>query len=222
MHGFLLKTPAIDRPKPRALNRVCGGLALLCLLASGAGCATVAVAPVSAISQIVLTSPQSELRREAKAFCDQALSAGWAFEDDAMGQLAGAMLGPDAGPRAPTRTYSVRLTAEGLTGAERQSRARADAALLAKRVAGLNARAQSVLSDAANRPERDDVIAFERALVIAQQSRQSIAAVLGEGATDAAEQASDQAMLASIDEALERARIHAEDLSYARMEQTGT
>jgi hypothetical protein len=186
----------------------------LALATSVAGCATVSVyEPVSA--EVLLTAEQSQLQKASEAFNHDTRSKKLATGEASLSTLADML----AGKRADDTAYWRAIGADRLSPAAIIAHVRADMTQASQGLSRLDGLARTLIGT--GEMARDDVSAFEGALIHARQARDSFsdAIVAANKRSDAEYQVSLE--LKPLDEALLRARETADDLAAARVQADG-
>lgn len=147
---------------------VCVSLGLL------AGCATVSVVPGETTVETALTKSQSQLRKSSDAYCDHLAEKGWAEADKGLAGFADLLIrGRSASDQMPP-AYASDIGADTRAPVLVLAKISADSESARKGLEGVTREARDVLdnsrSDASN---RNDVIAYERALVRAQMAHRN-------------------------------------------------
>jgi hypothetical protein len=175
---------------------LCLGLAV-----SAAGCATVSVyEPVSA--EVSLTEEQSLLHRASEAFSKDARDKKLATGEASLSQLADML----SGKRSDQNAYWRAIGADRSSPAAVVTRVRDDMNMAAR---GLIVSGDLV---------RDDVSAFEGALIHARQARDSFSDAIAQANKRAEAEYQIALELAPLDEALLKAGETADDLASARVQ----
>lgn len=184
-------------------------------LAPLAGCATVSVyEPVSA--EVSLTEDQSELRKAADAFCQDARAKGLATGETSLTALADILIGNNDSPGA----YWRKIGADKAAPAATVSRVRTDLNASAKGLSDLTALANSLLK--ISKPTRSDVQEFERALIHARQARDSLSDALVQANKRSEREYQILLELGPMDAALAKARATADELAAVRAQELST
>lgn len=189
---------------------------VLCLVLAipAAGCATVSVyEPVSA--DVSLTEEQSQLHRASETFSSETRAKKLATGEASLMALADIL----SGNRSDEGAYWRAINADTAPPARVVARVREDMAATTHGLAGLDAMARGLI--ASGGLVRDDVSAFEGALIHARQARDSFAEAIAHAnkRAEAAYQGAQE--LAPLDEALVKARETADDLAAARVQAGG-
>lgn len=183
----------------------------LALATPVAGCATVSVyEPVNA--EVSLTAEQSQLKKASEAFNQETRSKKLATGEASLATLADML----TGKRAEENAYARAIGADRLSPAAVVAHVREDMARAAQDLSRLDGLARTLIGT--GDMARDDVSAFEGALIHARQARDSFsdAIVAANKRSDAEYQVSLE--LKSLDEVLLRARETADDLAAARVQ----
>ncbi len=140
--------------------------AIACLSA----CATVTVKPASITTSFV--AEDSSLTKSAKAYKTQIENAGWVQKTSAFSFLQSKLFDTGEDAAKPAETYADKVSAKGRSPEKMISMVVSDIRSARIGLYNLNMEARSALSgdDALT---RKDVVAYEDALVIARQARQS-------------------------------------------------
>lgn len=151
----------------------------LCLLA---GCATVSMVPGEATVETSLSQNQSTLRKVSKAFCDNAVEAGWVKKSNGFSDFTAVLIHGRSDLKPKTAdNYAAKIGAATAAPALVMSRVVSDVNAARTGLDAVTREADSVLSGGSeNETGRADVMSFERALVRAQKSYQSFNTVIGE------------------------------------------
>lgn len=139
-----------------------------------AGCATVSVVQGETTVETALTKSQSELRKSSDAYCDHLAAKGWAEADKGLAGLADLLIrGRSASQQTPP-AYASDIGAGTRAPVLVLAKISADSESARKGLETVTQEAREVLAnsrtDASN---RNDVIAFERALVRAQMAHRN-------------------------------------------------
>ncbi len=134
-----------------------------------AGCATVSVVANETSIETPLTAGQTELRRAANAFSDEAVSAGWVEEGGGLSGFVGRLLhGRGAAADAPP-AYAVRIGAGENAPALVLARIASDTQSARQGLEAVTLQATTLMADPdTGAAGRADVTSYERALVRAQ------------------------------------------------------
>ncbi|MBY9066639.1 hypothetical protein K1X12_06995 [Hyphomonas sp. WL0036] len=146
---------------------VCVSLGLL------AGCATVSVVPGETTVEAALTKSQSELRKSSDAYCDRLAEKGWAEADKGLAGFADLLIrGRSALNEAPA--YASDIGAATRAPVLVLAKISADSEAARMGLDGVTDEAREVLKNAkGGASNRNDVIAYERALVRAQMAHRN-------------------------------------------------
>jgi len=174
-----------------------------------AGCATVSVyEPVSA--EVSLTADQSQLHQASETYSRDVRLKGLATGEASLASLADML----SGKQSDANAYWRRIGADKFAPAAVVTRVRDDMSEAAMGLARLNEMARGLIGKAGL--GRNDVTAFERALIHARQSRDSFSDALAQVNRRAESEYQITLELAPLDAALARARVTADDLAAAR------
>jgi hypothetical protein len=185
---------------------LCLGLAV-----STTGCATVSVyEPVSA--DVSLTEEQSSLHRASEAFSQDARDKRLATGEASLSQLAGML----SGKRSDQNAYWRAIGADKAAPAAVVTRVRDDMNTAARGLSQLDGMARGLI--VSGDLVRDDVSAFEGALIHARQARDSFSDALAQANKRAEAEYQISLELAPLDEALLKAGETADDLAAARVQ----
>lgn len=188
---------------------VCVSLGLL------AGCATVSVVPGETTVETALTKSQSELRKASDAYCDHLAAKGWAEADKGLAGFADLLIrGRSASQQLPP-AYAADIGADTRAPVLVLAKISADSESARKGLEGVTLEAREVLdksrSDASN---RNDVIAYERALIRAQMAHRNFREALDIVSARADMDVSPiEAELGNFSNAIDDARRVADDLA---------
>jgi len=188
---------------------VCVSLGLL------AGCATVSVVPGETTVETALTKSQSDLRKASDAYCDRLAAKGWAEADKGLAGFADLLIrGRSASEQMPP-AYASDIGADTRAPVLVLAKISADSEAARKGLEGVTLEAREVLdnarSDASN---RNDVIAYERALVRAQMAHRNFREALDIVSARADLDVSPiEAELGNFSDAIDDARRVADDLA---------
>ena len=181
----------------------------LALAASTAGCATVSVyEPVTA--EVSLTEEQSQLQKASEAFTKAARDKKLATGEASLSSIADML----SGKRTDEGAYWRVIGADKSPVATVVSRVRDDMRQTARGLTGLNAMARAMVTS--GELGRDDVSAFEGALIHARQARDSVSDAFAQVNKRSEAEYQIQLEIAPLDEALAQARAVADDLAAAR------
>lgn len=184
---------------------------ILCLTACApvAACATVSVyEPVTA--EISLTEEQSQLQKASEDYTRQAREKGFASGEASLASLADML----SGKRSDENAYWRRIGADKAAPAAVVNRVREDMNTSAQGLGRLTEMARAVIGQSGL--ARDDVAAFEGALIHARQARDSFSDALVQVNRRSDREYQITLELAPLDQALSRARTTADDLAAAR------
>lgn len=210
-----IKTGVIGVSGGLGLHGLKAFLASVCVVASAASlgaCATVEVYKPPVSAEISLTEKQSDLRKAADAYCEQARKKGWASGETGIGGIADLLTGKDQN----ANPYWKRIKADENAPASVVVRVRADAKDVTTGLDRLSLLAQGLMSSA--KPTKEDVTQFELALIHARQARDSFSDALSQANRRmlSAAEVDPNAELGPLDRAVTRARMMADDLAAAR------
>lgn len=188
-------------------------LRILCLFlvasAPLAGCATVSVyEPVSA--EISLTEDQSQLQKAAGAYTKDARDKGIATGEASFASIANML----SGKQSDANAYWRKVGADKSAPPGVVARVRDDMNHAALGLAKLDELARTVIGK--GEMDREDVSAFEGALIHARQARDSFSDALSQVNKRSDREYQITLELAPLDAALARARVTADDLAAAR------
>lgn len=187
---------------------VCVSLGLL------AGCATVSVVPGETTVETALTKSQSELRKSSDAYCDRLAEKGWAEADKGLAGFADLLIrGRNASNEAPA--YASDIGAATRAPVLVLAKISADSEAARKGLEGVTEEARGVLKNArGDASNRNDVIAYERALVRAQMAHRNFRDALEMVSTRADMDVSPvRADLMKFSDSIDEARRVADDLA---------
>ncbi|MFN4185150.1 MAG: hypothetical protein ACK4M6_10220 [Hyphomonas sp.] len=147
---------------------VCVSLGLL------AGCATVSVVPGEATVETALTQSQSALRKTSDAYCDHLAAKGWAEADKGLAGFADLLIrGRSASEQHPP-AYASDIGAGSRAPVLVLAKISADSESARKGLEDVTLEARQVLDRSkSSTSNRNDVIAYERALVRAQMAHRN-------------------------------------------------
>ena len=186
----------------------------LSVTATLAGCATISVyEPVTA--EVSLTEEQSQLHKSSEAFSADARTRKLATGETSLSSLAGML----SGSRADKDAYWRTIDADTSSPAAIVARVRDDMNTAARGLSRLDGMARGLI--VSGDLVRDDVSAFEAALIHARQARDSLSDALAHANKRAGAQYQIVLELAPLDEALTKARETADDLAAARVQSGG-
>lgn len=147
---------------------VCVSLGLL------AGCATVSVVQGETTVETALTKSQSALRQSSDAYCDHLAAQGWAEADKGLAGFADLLIRGRSASQQELPAYASDIGAASRAPVLVLAKISADSEWARTGLEDVTREAREVLSksksDASN---RNDVIAYERALVRAQMAHRS-------------------------------------------------
>jgi len=183
----------------------------LSLTATVAGCATVSVyEPVTA--EVSLTEEQSQLHKASEAYSEDARTRKLATGETSLSSLAGML----SGSRSDEGAYWRTIEADTSSPAAVLARVRDDMNNAARGLSRLEGMARGLI--VSGDLVRDDVSAFEGALIHARQARDSFSDALAQANKRARAEYQIALELAPLDEALTKARETADDLAAARVQ----
>lgn len=183
----------------------------LSLTATAAGCATISVyEPVTA--EVSLTEEQSQLHEESEAYSKDARTRKLATGATSLLSLADML----SGSRSDEGAYWRTIGADTSSPAAVVARVRDDMNIMARGLFRLDGMARSLIMS--GDLDRDDVSAFEGALIHARQARDSFYDALAQANKRAGAEYQIGLELAPLDEALTKARDTADDLAAARVQ----
>ncbi len=181
----------------------------LALSVGAAGCATVSVyEPVTA--EVSLTEEQSLLHRASEAFSKDTRNKKLATGEASLSSLADMFNGNRSDEGAYWRTIGADRSSPAVVVA----RVRDDMTMAARGLARLDGMARGLI--VSGDLVRDDVSAFEGALIHARQARDSFSDALAQANKRAEAEYQISLELAPLDEVLLKARETADDLAAAR------
>lgn len=188
---------------------VCVSLGLL------AGCATVSVVPGETTVETALTKSQSDLRKASDAYCDRLAAKGWAEADKGLAGFADLLIrGRSASEQMPP-AYASDIGADTRAPVLVLAKISADSEAARKGLEGVTLEAREVLANArSDASNRNDVIAYERALVRAQMAHRNFREALDIVSARADLDVSPiEAELGNFSDAIDDARRVADDLA---------
>lgn len=188
---------------------VCVSLGLL------AGCATVSVVPGETTVETALTKSQSDLRKASDAYCDRLAAKGWAEADKGLAGFADLLIrGRSASEQMPP-AYASDIGADTRAPVLVLAKISADSEAARKGLVGVTLEAREVLANArSDASNRNDVIAYERALVRAQMAHRNFREALDIVSARADLDVSPiEAELGNFSDAIDDARRVADDLA---------
>lgn len=183
------------------------------------GCATVSVVPSPAASVEAPAAEHLALRKASEAYVEMAETEGWVARSSGLGGLARVLINgrPDI-PEAAPETYLDQVQADILDADKALLEIGSDIEAARAGLAHVNLQASAVI-ETGEAAERDDIIAFERALVSAQRSRrafiQASEALAGDIELDRLREVSAETALAALETEIDRARRTADILASA-------
>jgi hypothetical protein len=183
----------------------------LALAVPAAGCATVSVyEPVTA--EVSLTDEQSLLHKASEAFSSEARSKKLATGEASLSTLADML----SGNRSDEGAYWRAISADKSSPAVVVARVRDDMNMAARALSRLDGMARGLI--VSGDLVRDDVSAFEGALIHARQARDSFSDAIAQANKRADAEYQVSLELAPLDEVLLKARETADDLAAARVQ----
>lgn len=183
----------------------------LALAVPAAGCATVSVyEPVTA--EVSLSDEQSLLHKASEAFSSEARAKKLATGEASLSTLADML----SGNRSDEGSYWRAIGADKSSPAIVVARVRDDMNMAARALSRLDAMARGLI--VSGDLVRDDVSAFEGALIHARQARDSFSDAIAQANKRAEAEYQVSLELAPLDEALLKARETADDLAAARVQ----
>jgi hypothetical protein len=143
----------------------------LCVLA---GCATVSVVPGETTVETALTKSQSALRKTSDAYCDHLAAKGWAEADKGLAGFADLLIRGRSASEETLPAYASEIGAASRAPVLVLARISADSESARKGLEDVTLEARDVLGNArGDASNRNDVIAYERALVRAQMAHRN-------------------------------------------------
>ena len=143
----------------------------LCVLA---GCATVSVVPGETTVETALTKSQSALRKTSDAYCDHLAAKGWAGADKGLAGFADLLIRGRSASEETLPAYASEIGAASRAPVLVLARISADSESARKGLEDVTLEARDVLGNArGDASNRNDVIAYERALVRAQMAHRN-------------------------------------------------
>jgi hypothetical protein len=143
----------------------------LCVLA---GCATVSVVPGETTVETALTKSQSALRKTSDAYCDHLAAKGWAEADKGLAGFADLLIRGRSASEETVPAYASDIGAASRAPVLVLARISADSESARKGLEDVTLEARDVLGNArGDASNRNDVIAYERALVRAQMAHRN-------------------------------------------------
>jgi hypothetical protein len=183
----------------------------LALAVPAAGCATVSVyEPVTA--EVSLTDEQSLLHKASEAFSSEARAKKLATGEASLSTLADML----SGNRSDEGPYWRAISADKSSPAVVVARVRDDMNMAARALSRLDGMARGLI--VSGDLVRDDVSAFEGALIHARQARDSFSDAIAQANKRADAEYQISLELAPLDEVLLKARETADDLAAARVQ----
>jgi len=147
---------------------VCVSLGLL------AGCATVSVVPGEATVETALTQSQSALRKTSDAYCDHLAAKGWAEADKGLAGFADLLIRGRSASEQRAPAYASDIGAGSRAPVLVLAKISADSESARKGLEDVTLEARQVLDRSKSvTSNRNDVIAYERALVRAQMAHRN-------------------------------------------------
>ena len=147
---------------------VCVSLGLL------AGCATVSVVQGETTVETALTKSQSALRQTSDAYCDHLSEQGWAEADKGLAGFADLLIRGRSASQQELPAYAADIGAASRAPVLVLAKISADSEWARTGLEDVTREARAVLSKSkADASNRNDVIAYERALVRAQMAHRS-------------------------------------------------
>ncbi|MFN3608857.1 MAG: hypothetical protein ACK4Y9_07325 [Hyphomonas sp.] len=188
---------------------VCVSLGLL------AGCATVSVVQGETTVETALTKSQSALRQSSDAYCDLLADRGWAEADKGLAGFADLLIRGRTASQQPPPAYATDIGAASRAPVLVLAKISADSESARKGLEDVTREAREVIDksriDASN---RNDVIAYERALVRAQMAHRNFREALDIVTARADMDVSPiKAELNAFDASIDQARSVADDLA---------
>ncbi len=176
-------------------------------------CATVSVIPSTAAVETNISEAQSGLRTASDLFETIATSRGWISEQRGLFDLAKVLMDGEEDTDANYyKSYAEFIGADMRAAAEISVTVMTDAEDAADALSLMSHETEIFLSTGASQGvQRADLVAFERALVQAQQTRRSFASAITAAHID--HEASVNAALAGFDIEIDRARQLADQLA---------
>lgn len=188
---------------------VCVSLGLL------AGCATVSVVPGETTVETALTKSQSALRQSSDAYCDHLAEQGWAEADKGLAGFADLLIRGRSASNQEPPAYASDIGAASRAPVLVLAKISADSESARKGLEDVTGEALEVLEKSrADASNRNDVIAYERALVRAQMAHRNFIEALEIVSTRADMDVSPvRAELKAFSGAIDDARRVADDLA---------
>lgn len=139
-----------------------------------AGCATVSVVPGETTVETALTKSQSALRKTSDAYCDHLAAKGWAEADKGLAGFADLLIRGRSASEQTLPAYASEIGAASRAPVLVLARISADSESARKGLEDVTLEARDVLGNArGDASNRNDVIAYERALVRAQMAHRN-------------------------------------------------
>lgn len=139
-----------------------------------AGCATVSVVPGETTVETALTKSQSALRKTSDAYCDHLAAKGWAEADKGLAGFADLLIRGRNASEQTLPAYASEIGAASRAPVLVLARISSDSESARKGLEDVTLEARDVLGNArGDASNRNDVIAFERALVRAQMAHRN-------------------------------------------------
>jgi len=139
-----------------------------------AGCATVSVVPGETTVETALTKSQSALRKTSDAYCDHLAAKGWAEADKGLAGFADLLIRGRSASEQTLPAYASEIGAASRAPVLVLARISADSESARKGLEDVTLEARDVLGNArGDASNRNDVIAYERALVRAQKAHRN-------------------------------------------------
>lgn len=139
-----------------------------------AGCATVSVVPGETTVETALTKSQSALRKTSDAYCDHLAAKGWAEADKGLAGFADLLIRGRSASEQTLPAYASEIGAASRAPVLVLARISSDSESARKGLEDVTLEARDVLGNArGDASNRNDVIAFERALVRAQMAHRN-------------------------------------------------
>lgn len=139
-----------------------------------AGCATVSVVPGEATVETALTKSQSALRKSSDAYCDHLAAKGWAEADKGLAGFADLLIRGRSASEQHVPAYASDIGAGSRAPVLVLARISADSEAARRGLEEVTLEAREVLDNAKTAASnRNDVIAYERALIRAQMAHRN-------------------------------------------------
>ena len=139
-----------------------------------AGCATVSVVPGETTVETALTKSQSALRKTSDAYCDHLAAKGWAEADKGLAGFADLLIRGRSASEQTLPAYASEIGAASRAPVLVLARISADSESARKGLEDVTLEARDVLGNArGDASNRNDIIAYERALVRAQMAHRN-------------------------------------------------